>query len=162
MISDLQIKLVDRIEIGTRSDCWEWQRGLARSGYGNVWEDGGTSHLAHRVSYELFVGDPKGFCVCHKCDNRKCCNPSHLFLGTHADNVADRVAKGRCADVAGERNPRRKLSERDVAAIREIHRRFPPSRKRKAMGFGVHVFLGRWFGVTTSEISHIHQERSWK
>jgi hypothetical protein len=94
----------------TRDGCWEWAGGMFNSGYGQFCIRH-HPYLAHRVAYELTYGPiPSGSgyhgtCVCHRCDNKSCVNPSHLFLGTHQDNIRDRVAKGRSAvgDRSGSR-----------------------------------------------------------
>ncbi len=75
--------------------CWEWQGGSTIGGYGNF-GTGECIYLAHRVAYELAVGPiPPGLLVMHSCDNPRCCRPSHLSVGTYADNTADMMAKGR-------------------------------------------------------------------
>lgn len=76
--------------------CWEWNEGNNdRARYGGMHVQG-VRWWAHRLSYELFVGPiPKGMCVCHKCDNRRCIRPDHLFLGTKGDNAFDMAQKGR-------------------------------------------------------------------
>lgn len=75
--------------------CWEWQGGRFNFGYGRAW-DGERQVLAHRLAFALTSGAiPDGLHVLHKCDVPLCVNPAHLFLGTHADNMADKCAKGR-------------------------------------------------------------------
>lgn len=82
-------------KVNKTENCWEW-RGAKRSrDYGNF-NLNGKPTLAHRVSYELFIGKiPKDILVCHRCDNQSCVNPNHLFLGTQKDNVRDCLNKGR-------------------------------------------------------------------
>lgn len=82
----------------TPDGCWVWLGPTNRSGYGEIGRDapsGGTVRV-HRLSYQLAYGSiPDGQCVLHRCDNRPCVRPDHLWLGTQSDNNADMVAKGR-------------------------------------------------------------------
>jgi len=93
---DLFMSHVDKIDEG----CWIWtgsRRGVAvKNGhYGGFWKDG-KSLLAHRASYEFFVGPiPEGMFVLHKCDVPLCVNPAHLWLGTQTDNMRDAIRKRR-------------------------------------------------------------------
>lgn len=110
--------LAERFAIAYRvveSGCWEWQGYLSPKGYGAIQSDGANILRAHHAAWILHCGPiPAGMYVLHQCDNRRCVNPGHLFLGTQADNVADMCAKGR-----QRTNPKRILSAAQIPAIRE-------------------------------------------
>ncbi len=96
-MSEFEIRFWSKINLGNADQCWLWNAGLAnkKTPYGRV-RVGNSLQFAHRVAYTLINGDiPNGLYVCHACDIPRCCNPSHLFLGTPADNVHDMIAKGR-------------------------------------------------------------------
>lgn len=101
--------------------CLEWQSSLDDNGYGRVRVPHSRAHFrAHRVAYYMvYEEDPAEMFVCHSCDNPKCVNPEHLFLGTALQNNQDKMAKGRdrYADQRGHRNGNSKLSENDARQI---------------------------------------------
>lgn len=138
----LKERLLSHVTINETSGCWEWQ-GSKRRGYGRMIvgsrKDGTRkSESAHRVSYVAYHGEiPEGMEVCHKCDNRSCVNPEHLFLGTHQDNMDDRENKGRNKPQNGKKNGRAKLSEADVFEMR-TKRKHGVSFQKIADEYGVH------------------------
>jgi predicted XRE-type DNA-binding protein len=101
---------VEKMETG----CHEWRAGLHRDGYGKF-QFRGRSMQAHRVAYQLFSGEiPEGRWVLHRCDNRLCVNPEHLFLGDVVANIADMDAKGR-------RGTKSNLTESQVKSIKSLY-----------------------------------------
>lgn len=130
------------------SGCWLWTGAVDKDGYGKLtvkYQD----VRAHRVSYETYTGAiPEGLVACHKCDTPACINPDHLFLGTHADNIADRDAKGRHIPRYGADNGSAKLTEESVRAIRSAN--------------GSQKSIGSGFGVSQSIVSLIKRGERWQ
>ena len=111
---------------------------------------GPVSKSAHRYSWELHIGPiPNGICVLHSCDNRRCVNPAHLFLGSKFDNAQDAARKGRM-----QRGADRPLARLTEAKVREI-------RWRRAAGVTMNVLAIR-FGVSRQTISNVVARRAWK
>lgn len=131
------------------SGCWEWTGHRDKYGYGHV------SHqrrncLAHRVAYILTHGaaDPS-LLVCHRCDNRACVRPEHLFLGTHEDNMADSVRKGRSC--YGERNANARLTDRQAREARRLYW------EGESLGH-----LSRTFGISQQNMYRLCMGQRWK
>ena len=105
---------------GGLSRCWVWTRYLNPDGYGRI-QIAGQAKTVHRVSWGLHFGPiPNGKQVLHECDVRACVRPTHLYLGTHRDNMADMAERGRapCNSFPGEQNPMARLSAMQVVTIR--------------------------------------------
>lgn len=123
--------------------CWIWKGATNRRGYGKICFKGNKTAGAHRVSYELFTGEiPEDKYVCHSCDNPRCVNPDHLWVGSAQDNKMDQINKGRGS---------RKLTESDVIEIRNL--------SDKGLGSQRLAYLYR---VTCGLISNIIKRRIWK
>ena len=138
-----------KVDVPSADECWEWTGAKRSDGYGIINIDGKLVS-AHRWSYKKYRGEiPDGMFVCHKCDVRLCVRPDHLFLGTHADNVADMMQKGR--QNKGEVHGMSKLSNSDVTAIK----------KRLAAGRELQKDIGADYGVTQARISEINTGKGW-
>ena len=129
--------------------CWLWLGYCDKDGYGHFSVDRSVAPVgAHRVSYEFYRGPvPRHLLVLHKCDVPACVNPDHLFVGTQKKNIADMYRKGRGPRRKGEMNPRARLSDEDIRAIRLS------AENQNA--------LARRFGVTQSNISRIKSMKNW-
>jgi len=111
--------ILGNIEKDPKTGCWNWTGSIKDTGYGQIgtWDNEKKKHVtlkAHKVAYELWKGPvPKGVWVLHKCDNRKCVNPDHLFLGNNSDNIIDCSMKGR--------HGLAKLTEYKVRRIKKLY-----------------------------------------
>lgn len=145
----IKCRFWDFVAVG--DGCWNWQNGFNNKGYGVLRHGLNFKILAHRFSYELNKGFiPTGLNVLHKCDNRRCVRPGHLFIGTFADNTKDMMQKERndFTPHVGEANGLAVLTEDSVRAIR-ISRE---SRK----------VLASRYGVTLSCIKAVRSRQNWK
>ena len=130
-------------------DCINWQGALSH-GYGWMTIHG-KQVRAHRFYYEKYVGPiPDGMEVCHHCDNPRCINTNHLFVGTHQDNMRDARLKGRFKSGAGELNHRAKLSQEQVDLIRA----------RATLGENQR-WLAVEYGVGKIQINRIVTNKAW-
>ena len=130
--------------------CWVWTGSTNRKGYGQFPNTLIQGHQTHRLSFFLAYGYlPTDLCVLHRCDNPPCVRPEHLFLGTQADNIADKVAKGRCRNgvTVGEANNKSKLTADQVQEIRNSSR--------------LDSVIAAELGVSRSTIHRARTARTW-
>lgn len=140
-----------RIRKDHKSGCWLWQGAIGSAGYGKIGTNRDGVWDVHRFVFEQIHGTiPIGLCVLHRCDKRLCCNPTHLFLGTQAENMADMARKGRSTKSSHGRNGKLNPSE-----VREI-------RARYANGGTTFVQLASEYGVVFETIGDIVQRKTWK
>jgi hypothetical protein len=126
--------------------CWLWSGGRVWShggkGYGALWHKG-KCYLAHRLSWFIHNGDiPKGMFILHKCDNKLCVNPHHLYAGTHRDNMRDKVDRGQSGI---------KITKDHVSEIRKLYE----------TGTLRLIDLAKEFGISTSQVWNVVRRKQW-
>lgn len=138
-------------KVDKSGECLTWTAAKRSTGYGCL-KVHGRLVSTHRLSFVLHFGEiPDGKIICHKCDNRLCVRPEHLFAGTPRENVVDMDAKGRCQRVNGERHPSAKLTEELVEQIWFYH--FAAVSNRK---------IAEWMGIAPTSVDSIIRGEAWK
>lgn len=152
------------------AECWPWTaKAVHHGGYGaiNAGAIGAGKLRAHRVTYEMAHGAiPDGLVVCHRCDNPKCCNPAHLFIGTKADNTHDMMAKGRMKKppvLSGDAHPLRRDPSRAKRGASNGNSKITPEVAASIWhaNDGLAAIAAR-FGVSTGTVSDIKAGRTWR
>jgi len=142
---------LEKILVDKNNECWEWQDFRNKNGYGVTCVNSKVKS-AHRTSYELFIGEiPKDLQINHKCHNRGCVNPDHLYAGTAKDNSRDMFEANRQRIVRGANHGNALLSEEQVILIRE----------ELINGARIAV-LSKKFNISGSQISAIKLAQKWK
>lgn len=148
-------KFWNKVDLSYEDDCWNWLGSLDECGYGR-YQINKKRKFAHRLSYEIEYGPiPDNLLVCHHCDNPKCVNPKHLFLGTNDDNMKDMARKGRAnrsSKNIGIENGSHKLSPEQIIEIRELYSTKTISQSK----------LGKMYGVSQAVIWKIVTHKNWK
>jgi len=140
----------DNVLIGDEEECWPWLGGRFKGGYGYFkCKALGPPMNASRAAWIIFHGEPGKSFICHTCDNRECCNPSHLFLGTPKENMEDCARKGRISHGIHRHNAR--LTDDDVREMRRL----------RSEGAKYTDLMAR-FGIAKSTVAHVISGDSWK
>jgi len=146
-------RFLKKIDKSAPNGCWEWTAGIVGGGYGGFWYKN-KMYRAHRFSYEFFKGPiPEGKMVCHSCDNRRCVNPDHLWIGTAKENLEDAVRKGRTAreDRIGTKNWNSKLT---IFKVREVRKLWKAGNSIRS--------LAKKYRVTPMSMRDALTGRTWK
>lgn len=151
-------RFLRHVAIDKNTECWNWTASKRGKGYGQFGFRG-SMRRAHRVAFILFVGEiPNGLSVLHRCDNRLCVNPAHLWIGTVADNNREAVIKGRHVSLGINPNPARreqhwkaKLTEKQISEIRLLSQQ---GRSLKSIAVQFHI--------SDSHVGRIVHHKSWK
>lgn len=157
-LEKLRERFASKFEVDRATGCWLWTASLAGAGYGQIKIPGERRQIyAHRLSFLLHKGEiGAGADICHHCDNPRCVNPDHLFIGTRVENMQDMARKGRGTGGRempvhrGVRNSQAKITERDVRRIRKLVLAGVSNRE-----------IGRIFGLSGVQIGHIASGRHW-
>lgn len=144
----------NKVNKDTISGCWEWTGATRKSGYGAYKGPNGLVIDVHRFVFNITtkMPIPDGMIVLHSCDNRICCNPAHLSLGTHEENMRDMKMKGRDNYAKGERAGSSKLTDKEVKEIRAKY----------ATGEYTHQSLAEEYGVDKTSVRSIIKFETWK
>lgn len=143
----------------TEDKCWNWKGWIKPSGYGHITCTRLKIQSTHRMAWRVFKGEiPKGLCVLHKCDNKKCCNPDHLYLGTVKDNTRDALERGQfpkgknpSKGFPGEKHHKAKLTNENIMQIREL--------RKKGHTYSE---ISKLFNIDSKHISKIARGLAWK
>ena len=155
MTGKLWKRFWDKVDVSDDNSCWEWTASKTRYGYGRIGVDRKT-YKAHRIAWYLNTGEMPNLLVCHKCDNPPCCNPRHLFLGTHKDNQRDKVNKGRQSKgIKHALRPRGRGETAATAKLREDEVR-TILRSKKSL-----TSLAKEYGVSKKQIFRIKHKQAW-
>lgn len=145
-------RFLSSFDVNSKSGCWEWTGTLTHEGY-PLLRGQGENKLAHRFSYRFYIADfPIKLFVCHHCDNPKCVNPDHLFLGTVVENNKDRSMKGRSARYLGDDHKGSKLSSKQVLELRNYATQANRPRTKDLIAK---------YGVSKTTITEIIAGRRW-
>ena len=146
----LKKKIINYSEKCDVSGCWNWKMAKNSRGYAEI-SHNAKKERANRISYQAFKGEvPSHLFICHTCDNPACVNPDHLYIGTHQNNVDDKLKRNK--QPRGEEIKLAKLTEKDILKIRELWEKRYMSQQK----------IADQFGVIQTTISRIVLRQTWK